>query len=500
MIVASAVGLLVAAGFALHFYLRWQTARLRAELIAKGEKLTIEELVPKRPTADENGAPRLLNVIMRLRAGTNTVLDKNPPPAMRSVAPGRAMVGWQQSEIRSAGRNTKTNTWAELRAELAERASIFGELGVALQSQAFDFNINYAQFGVQQHFTGLKNASSILKSVTELHLHDQKLDAAFQDLLLQVDLVQVLQNEPLLISQLIRLAESSLALTATWEALQSEGWIDAQLTEIQRHWASQDFIKPFLAALTMERAMMLDTIARSREDSGYRQRYFTQTAPDKDDLLERPLEVLQSQLEVLLWLPFLSYRAERDCLDLDQAVLEALRSAATNASYLEARERTIASLANFGFPRSALISNSGELKDIMTPGFIWLRTLLRPFEAQTQAQLATTAIALKRYQLRHHKLPNDLSALVPEFLAEVPRDPMNGQTLHYRPNTNSTFLLYSVGIDGEDNGGDPTLRKGAMNKTWLGGRDLVWPQPASEEEVEEYYATQAGRKPAGRSH
>jgi hypothetical protein len=104
----------------------------------------------------------------------------------------------------------------------------------------------------------------------------------------------------------------------------------------------------------------------------------------------------------------------------------------------------------------------------------------------------TTAIALKRYQLRHGNLPPNLSALVPEFLPAVPLDPVDGNPLHYRPNGDGTYLLYSVGSNGKDDGGNPELEKYVEGKSiyWLNNHalDWVWPQPATAVEISNYWA------------
>ena len=63
------------------------------------------------------------------------------------------------------------------------------------------------------------------------------------------------------------------------------------------------------------------------------------------------------------------------------------------------------------------------------------------FENLTLHQLVVTAIALKRHELRHSKLPVTLNALVPDFLPAAPRDFMDGQSLRYRLNPNTTFQL-----------------------------------------------------------
>jgi hypothetical protein len=106
-----------------------------------------------------------------------------------------------------------------------------------------------------------------------------------------------------------------------------------------------------------------------------------------------------------------------------------------------------------------------------------------------------TAIALKRFQLKHGNYPETLSALVPEFLASVPLDPMAGRPLSFRRNANGTFLLYSAGENGMDDGGDPSLPPefAAESQYWQNpkARDWVWPQPATAQEIQKYYADQA---------
>jgi hypothetical protein len=67
----------------------------------------------------------------------------------------------------------------------------------------------------------------------------------------------------------------------------------------------------------------------------------------------------------------------------------------------------------------------------------------RPWAAQTRRELAIAALAVKRCQLRHNRLPPTLEALMPEFLSEVPHDFMNGQPLKYKLTTTS-FELHAT--------------------------------------------------------
>jgi hypothetical protein len=70
---------------------------------------------------------------------------------------------------------------------------------------------------------------------------------------------------------------------------------------------------------------------------------------------------------------------------------------------------------------------------------------------QIQDNLAV-AFALEWYQREQGGYPKSLEALAPKYLKEVPRDLFSGKALIYRPTANG-YLLYSVGVNGQDEGG-----------------------------------------------
>jgi hypothetical protein len=75
-------------------------------------------------------------------------------------------------------------------------------------------------------------------------------------------------------------------------------------------------------------------------------------------------------------------------------------------------------------------------------------------DARTRAGIdqAKTALAIERSRLATGKLPERLEELVPQYLAQVPIDPFDGQPLRYRLQQPG-YLIYSVFEDGQDNGG-----------------------------------------------
>lgn len=79
----------------------------------------------------------------------------------------------------------------------------------------------------------------------------------------------------------------------------------------------------------------------------------------------------------------------------------------------------------------------------------------RAVRMDTQTDQLTTALALRAYFLEHHQYPAHLQELVPSYLPSLTADPFaHSGPLSYRVN-GSSYLLYSVGPDGKDDGGIP---------------------------------------------
>ncbi len=70
---------------------------------------------------------------------------------------------------------------------------------------------------------------------------------------------------------------------------------------------------------------------------------------------------------------------------------------------------------------------------------------------RVQVEATRAILALRAYQLKHGRLPDDLAALSPEFLDAVPTDRFNGQLLRYAPERK---LIYSVGENLHDDNGE----------------------------------------------
>jgi len=117
------------------------------------------------------------------------------------------------------------------------------------------------------------------------------------------------------------------------------------------------------------------------------------------------------------------------------------------------------------------------LERLMLPG---LGAGARRFAyAQSSVNLARTAIALERYRLAQGAYPEALDALVPQFIAKLPHDVIGGQPLHYHLEANGQFVLYSVGWNEADDGGEVGLTKNGNLDNATG--DWVWRYPMKAE-------------------
>ena len=69
------------------------------------------------------------------------------------------------------------------------------------------------------------------------------------------------------------------------------------------------------------------------------------------------------------------------------------------------------------------------------------------------ARAGQVAVALKQYKQARGEYPADLAALAPDYLQNIPADPFTGSPPIYRREGDG-FVVYSVGADGRDDGGE----------------------------------------------
>jgi hypothetical protein len=470
-------------------------------LRAKGEKLDLSEVLPPPVAPESNSVDAVEEAFGLFGSGT-----ENIPNAMRMVAPGKAMVGWRQPDARGFD---FTNSWDEFAATVEADRPALELLHQVLDRPTLEFQLDYRKGAMMllPHLAPMKRATQKLDAASILELHNGDCGAATTNLLIELALVHKDFGDDLLISHLVRLAMTAIAVIPTWELLQATNVTDAQLLALQNGWQQIDWLGGAENAFVMERVFMDAHIQKSRDSHGGFRETFGMTfsggsypAPasggsDWPEMLEDLTQGPRQAVAETLWRSSWSYTSEMQMLKDNQIILETLRTMQTNRSqcYKADYDAMSSRLASLGF------TNAGNafLSALKIPDFseyfgdLGLSAVVRKtILAETARRIVITAIALKRFQLKRGQWPDTLAELAPEFIPSVPIDPYDGKPLKYHPNSDGTFLLYSVGEDGVDNGGDPTSTAAVSSiPAWQNAkvRDMVWPQPASPAEVRDFY-------------
>jgi hypothetical protein len=473
--VAVILSLIVLAAVVRHYQLRFAVARYVAQLKARGEPTSLADLLSAPTPPDQNGAEFLIQGAARLAPSWNA-MGTNPPSPMRMVAPGKAMIGWAQPDIRTSD---GTNSWGQFEAALVSNTAGLKLIAQIVDYPILDFNLNYQGDFIQSnvHLVALKRSAQVLSAEAMDDLHNGNPAAATKNISTMLALINCSTNDRLIISELVRMALAQMTAPVVWETLQATNITDEQLATLQRQWTAMDFIQPEVNALQMENILGEKDLARLRASSSEVQDYLGQRANGqaaRDDTFYNEFKI---KIEIFRWQYWWSYPDELRRLKITELFIETARSLQTNYAFsaaLHQQSIQLQKLVRMGNNQPS--SNRGEGVD---PHFIlssstgsFARILNRVMKAESTRQTVIAAIALKRYQIKHGYYPPDLDALTPEFVMTVPLDPADGVPLQYQRNTDGTFLLNSM--------------------NW------VWPQPASADEIQAYYQRLSTKSKPGR--
>jgi hypothetical protein len=476
LLIAGIIGVMAAAHS--HNSSRRRVEAYKKQLLARGEKLSMVDLAPTPSTNKANGALVFMAATNLFRGPTNY------PSMMRTAVPGFAWNGWRQNHLPT---NAAANYWTALREELQPRKAELRQLQDLLHAPEFRFDLDYS-LGPSiplMHLARLKGTQNFAAAWTMTTLHDGDYAEAWENLRLTVSLVRTYQGEPLIISHLVRTAMASIAISASWEALQYEHWTDQQLSQLQADWEAIDLFAHAESTFKMERAEMIDSLRVVRKASNSQSMFANPASTNNPadpgvsqivgDLIRSPGQSFRQLYDQYprFWAWKWSWSYDEEFFDLEcmDAALELVHQVKTTGAYVPASRVFDVAVANIGksFPDA-----TNHFLGFAEPE-ITRNSVIKYANIEVARRLLVTAIALRRHQLAHGKYPDNLDQLAPNFLPAVPVDLMDGKPLRYQLKTNDTYLLYSVGEDGIDNGGDPTN----TNKYWLKARDAVWPMPMS---------------------
>ncbi|HVY71850.1 MAG TPA: hypothetical protein VHH73_18100, partial [Verrucomicrobiae bacterium] len=425
------LAILLAAGVAgflgRDFYGRHKVAVLRAELRARGERLALEEIVEGfSPEAYQTGED-----LIKLGEGLPQGFAR--PRAMAWIAPGKAEIGSAKPDVWDPNENV-THTWDEVERDLAAFRPALLVAQVALQRKPVACRLDYAR-GFEILLPGVSQAKGFSRRflcAAMEGLHRGDLPVAMTNLLASWTTPHALENDHLVMSELVRMAISEESAAVVWEMIHSPGCGEAELAQIAAVASQLDYAAPMVRAPEMERAMALAIFDRVHGwKSGWAGPLEWPFGADLNSAAEQA--VLRAFF--LGWKWVWSRGDEYRFLNLIQEVLDVSRELRASGNYSACRNRMR--------ELDRQISELRGVRHLFTHSLITMERNCpeRIALAETGKQLLLTAIAIRRHELRHCRQPETLARLVPKYLSELPRDWMNGESLHYRPGTNGNFQL-----------------------------------------------------------
>lgn len=463
---------------------------------AAGERLEPEAIVPAHvPDAENFAAIPLFKPLFDFEHGTASANDLHKPLIWRDPAAKERLEklkpfggadlkpvdDWRQGQF------VDMSAWAKkLRGEdspepgkalLLDLARFDPELealraGASRPQSRFPINYEDHVGARVLHLPVLRTFAAIgqMRALAELSLNDS--EAALRDILLGLRLADAVSTEPILISQLVQIAQIELLLPPLWEGLVRHQWNDAQLAAIDAALAKVDLVSGFQRAVRGERTLLIVQAL----DALKKQPHFAFVLFDSDE---------HNDGQVSLPARAFSQLVPSGWVDFNKAHLgpyyDRLIKTADPTAHRFLPERAMQIEQEFKREIAANRFNPHKiLAALLFPAVV--PALERCAATQATLDLARCAVAIERHRLKHGVLPSKLAALVPTYLTEVPHDVMSGEPLHYQPGPHENqFLLYSVGWNGQNDGGKYAWKPDSepARVDWQKG-DWPWPQRSDE--------------------
>jgi len=277
-------------------------------------------------------------------------------------------------------------------------------------------------------------------------------------------LVDYSRQQPCTLATHRRLLILTEGMQPIWEGLQCRRWSPAQMEALQRQLESLDLLGDYPATVRNDAFAQADFWESIIPTSGKpRVPTFQRKEPDIDRITRLIQLVYPTGWSLLNQAAIHRYHLDVSSRGIDMKNRVLLQSPRPDA---EPQTSSDPLFRVFVVPRIRELF-SGAMEDFT--------------RAQTLVNEAALACALERYRLARGSFPEALEALVPEFTARLPHDIINGKPLAYRRTTDG-FILYSIGINGEDDNGRQSPRPegyiGQFPEFTQG--DWVWATPARD--------------------
>lgn len=330
----------------------------------------------------------------------------------------------------------------------------FAQLAEAVQRPAARYAIKYDEPNpagiLLPHLADIKAMIHALRLRSAARLETGDTTGAFEDTMTGLRLAGTLRGDPLLIDFLVHIACVGILEATVAEALSRHQWSDEQLRALQEQFERTDFLSHCLLAMRGEMV-------------GFSIRLI--------DFLEAHRSEVVSTLDG----PTPSAHAQALAWNLMPAGwFEQTKAAMINAHLhhflpqLDVEHRRIKPAAkeeSDNFAKQLPTGPSGVITRLILPALD--SSFIKCARAQATADQAVMACALERFHRENKRYPDSLAQLTPKYLAKLPLDVITGEPQKYRPTLEGSYVLYSIGSDGKDDGGNSAKVKNGTTLDWV---------------------------------
>jgi hypothetical protein len=389
----------------------WRIQKELERIRAAGEPLTYDDVFDgyRRPEGGQDATDLWLEAFAQIGPLDDDPLAEGLPlfssTPVEPVAPGE---GWPEL--------------GQAEALLAHYQPALGLMHLASErggAAQFPVHRGVGKVPAPAHAADVRQAARLLWLEAHVELHRGRPEAALECLHAILAASNSLEQEPLVVSHLVRLACDGLACYGVEGLLSVEGLDDTSLRELQQSLLARDYAEGLGRVMQAERVTGI-------------------TAYTDPSLVDD--RIRSNSTGRLVWRAW-----SRDDIVLYLSLMRRLVDA-THRPWPEAVQ--------------AGKRVDEQVEEVVAPQYM-LTALLMPalgrvFDVTARQtaknRAAAAAIAVELYRRRRGELPESLEELVPEFLSKVPTDPFDGKPLRYLTH-DVDFVIYSIGHDLTDNGG-----------------------------------------------
>ena len=321
------------------------------------------------------------------------------------------------------------------------------------------------------NFVTMRSVAQTLAQRAQCHLLLGAPAKALREVTLMHDLCRILQKPPTgkpetLVESMINVAITGLYVNTLADGLRLRAWQEPQLIALQEQfkginlpsWVAESFRVEPVASIHLFETTPADKIADLISGSGR-----SVKTPNFWNRLKSPLYLYLAfapqgwRYQNLVNMASLAPRP-LDSFDLEHDLISprVLDESARNVGKFFAQKSPFKTLVAIGLPNFAKATQTTAYN-------------------QTLVNQAQIVCALERYHLTHDEYPETLDALMPQFIEKLPHDIIGGKPLHYRRADDGKFLLYSVGWNEKDDGGEIAYATNGSADREKG--DWVWQYP-----------------------